>query len=123
MREPLLPPDVRDAWRRDRWLWCGYGLSMLAYFSLRWAVLDSASGSQLVYPYFVSPSHPGFLLHVATGLRNYLENLCLVCESHHHLVHEGGWQMERLGGVTYTRRPNGTYRGLAPPGRSGGVAV
>lgn len=49
-----------------------------------------------------------------------LENLCLVCENHHHLVHEGGWRMERLGGVTYTRRPNGTYRGLAPPGRSGG---
>ena len=52
--------------------------------------------------------------------RTDLDNLCLVCESHHHLVHEGGWRMERLGGVTYTRRPNGTYRGLAPPGRSGG---
>ncbi|MEO6596451.1 MAG: hypothetical protein ABIP94_17000 [Planctomycetota bacterium] len=68
---------VRDSWRRDRRLWWGYGLSIPAYFSVRWVALDSAAGSQLVYPYFVLPSHPGFVMHVLTGLRNYLENLCL----------------------------------------------
>ena len=49
------------------------------------------------------------------GGRTDLDNMCLVCERHHHLVHEGGWAFERVDGITYTRRPDGTYHGPAPP--------
>jgi len=49
------------------------------------------------------------------GGETNLENLALVCERHHHLVHEGGWALERTDGTTYTRRPDGTYAGPAPP--------
>jgi hypothetical protein len=38
-----------------------------------------------------------------------LENLCLLCSHHHHLVHEGGWTLTRApDGTIEVRRPNGT---------------
>jgi hypothetical protein len=38
-----------------------------------------------------------------------LENLCLLCSHHHHLVHEGGWTLTRApDGTIEVRRPDGT---------------
>ena len=44
-----------------------------------------------------------------------IEKLVLVCEHHHHMIHEGGWTLERTNGTTHTRRPGGTDRCDAPP--------
>jgi HNH endonuclease len=60
-----------------------------------------------------------------------LDNLIPLCEhEHHHLVHEGGWQLELSPDRTITvRRPNGTLYfegstvdrdGRAPPGTAVG---
>jgi hypothetical protein len=37
-----------------------------------------------------------------------LDNLALVCETHHHTVHEGGWKLEPL--------PDGSWRARSPAG-------
>ncbi len=34
-----------------------------------------------------------------------IDNLCLVCSHHHHLVHEGGWTIEHLAGGGFEMRP------------------
>ena len=52
------------------------------------------------------------------GGETNLDELVLVCERHHHLLHEGGWNIHRTGGVTYTRKPDGTWHGPAPPART-----
>ena len=44
------------------------------------------------------------------GGRTDIDNLCLLCSHHHHLVHEGGW--------TVHRRSTGSYTLRAPPRRS-----
>ena len=44
-----------------------------------------------------------------------IDNLANLCTRHHHAVHEGKWSVERVKGVTYTRRPDGTHLGPAPP--------
>ncbi|MFY9342170.1 MAG: hypothetical protein WAT39_06765 [Planctomycetota bacterium] len=67
---------VVDALRRDRWLWAGHAACILGYAIARTAVLGSLAGDT-VYPYFVAPGHPGFLAHLVTGVRNYVENLGL----------------------------------------------
>ena len=40
--------------------------------------------------------------------RTDVQNLVMLCEHHHHLVHEGGWQLARA--------PDGTVRARAPDG-------
>ena len=39
-----------------------------------------------------------------------LGNLCLLCSHHHHLVHEGGWSLERIGVVWVAISPTGDRR-------------
>ena len=39
-----------------------------------------------------------------------LANLCLLCSHHHHLVHEGGWSLERIGVVWVATSPTGVRR-------------
>ena len=39
-----------------------------------------------------------------------LANLCLLCSHHHHLVHEGGWSLERIGGGWVATSPTGVRR-------------
>jgi hypothetical protein len=34
-----------------------------------------------------------------------IDNLCLVCSHHHHLVHEGRWTIEHLAGGGFEMRP------------------
>jgi hypothetical protein len=34
-----------------------------------------------------------------------VDNMCLVCSHHHHLVHEGGWTIEHLAGGGFELRP------------------
>jgi len=46
------------------------------------------------------------------GLTN-LDNLCLLCSRHHHLCHEGGFRLERVGGELVFHRPDGSR--LDPP--------
>jgi hypothetical protein len=51
--------------------------------------------------------------HIAWWDRDHgptsLENLCLLCWHHHHLVHEGGWTLTRTDdGTIEIRRPDGT---------------
>ena len=50
--------------------------------------------------------------------RTELERLCLLCRHHHHLVHEGGFQLtrDRHGTITVTR-PDGTLLPRTSPGR------
>jgi hypothetical protein len=54
--------------------------------------------------------------HWANGGETNLDNLALLCRTHHTLVHEGGFTMQRLasGGLEF-RRPNGTLLPAAPP--------
>ena len=39
-----------------------------------------------------------------------LDNLCLLCSHHHHLVHEGGWSLERIGITWVATTPAGVRR-------------
>ena len=49
-----------------------------------------------------------------------LVNLCLLCKFHHHLVHEGGWLLERLApGPPTTGYPAGTPPGWLATGPDG----
>ena len=51
-----------------------------------------------------------------------LDNLCLLCSHHHHLVHEGGWSLERIG-ITWVATEPGRcppYRGPRPSRRAPG---
>lgn len=56
------------------------------------------------------------LHHRGHGGTNELDNLLLVCGYHHHRLHEGGWQAERLddGTIKFTL-PNGVVVPSAPP--------
>ena len=44
-----------------------------------------------------------------------LANLCLVCSHHHHLVHEGGWTLERIGAALGCHQPGRRPSGSGPP--------
>ena len=61
---------IRADWR----LWGAYALVLTGWVVFRQAVLGS---SGFVFPYFVSPLHPGFAAHLWTQFRNYSENLLL----------------------------------------------
>jgi hypothetical protein len=52
--------------------------------------------------------------HPANGPTD-LANLILLCSHHHHLVHEGGFQVHQAGDVHEFARPDGTR--LRPPTR------
>jgi hypothetical protein len=55
------------------------------------------------------------LLPWDTGGSTDLVNLVLLCEHHHHLVHEGGWQLRRAAdGTIEARAPDGTLRASGP---------
>jgi hypothetical protein len=53
------------------------------------------------------------------GGATLLENLALLCRHHHHLVHEGGWQLWRsiLDGNLHLATPDGTPVAVTPHGR------
>jgi hypothetical protein len=44
-----------------------------------------------------------------------LDNLCLLCSHHHHLVHEGGWSLERIGVTWVATSPAGVRRTQVRP--------
>ncbi len=49
------------------------------------------------------------LVHWTAGGSTNLDNLALLCRRHHHLVHEGGFALERTSGGSFRcRRPDGT---------------
>ncbi len=52
--------------------------------------------------------------HWEHGGRTDLDNLLLLCQAHHHLVHEGGWQLTATG--TDPGR-NGYWQFTPPPRR------
>lgn len=52
----------------------------------------------------------------ADGGRTDLDNLCLLCFTHHRLVHEGGWTVSRTPeGELVFRRPDGSVLTEGPP--------
>ena len=53
--------------------------------------------------------HGHHIQHWLHGGETSLDNLSLLCTHHHHLVHEGGWSVERM--------PDGELRFRAPDGR------
>ena len=64
--------------------------------------------------------HAHHIQHWARGGPTTLENLVQLCSYHHRLVHEGGFQVESLGGGSVRfRRPDG--RVVAPPPDCGRV--
>jgi len=54
--------------------------------------------------------HAHHIEHWLHGGSTSLDNLCLLCTRHHHLVHEGGW--------TVTAEADGTFTFHSPVGRS-----
>ena len=53
--------------------------------------------------------HAHHIRHWLHGGETSVDNLSLLCMHHHHLVHEGGWSVERT--------PGGELRFRAPDGR------
>lgn len=70
--------------------------------------------------HFVEGHH---IHHWADGGETNIENLLLLCTRHHHLVHEGGFGLQKLagGGVQFSS-PDGTIVPQSPAGRSRGNA-
>jgi hypothetical protein len=62
--------------------------------------------------------------HRGRGGTNALDNLLLVCGYHHHRLHEGGWQAERLDDETIKfTLPNGAVLASAPTAVAGDSAT
>lgn len=59
--------------------------------------------------------HAHHLVHWSRGGRTDRDNLTLVCAFHHRLVHEGGFDVRRVGGETIFIRPDGTPVVAVPP--------
>ena len=70
-RATTLVATFRAAWR----LWVAYALCIVAFWIWRTVMLGGAAGSQLVWPYFVSPLDGRFVGHLFVQLRSYLGNL------------------------------------------------
>jgi hypothetical protein len=60
--------------------------------------------------------HGHHIRHWLHGGETSVENTCLLCSRHHHMVHEGGWTVARGadGQLTFTS-PAGRYLPLKPP--------
>ena len=48
-----------------------------------------------------------FVAFIPNGLTN-MDNLLLLCDRHHHLVHEGGWRLAGTAMDFNVHRPDGT---------------
>ena len=70
-RATTLLGTLRASWR----LWLAYASCALAFWIWRSVMLGGASGSQLVWPYFVSPTDGRFPGHLYVQFRSYLGNL------------------------------------------------
>ena len=56
-------------------LFASYLACAVTYLMVRGVVIEGAGGSDLVFPYFVAPSHPGFVQHVWQQVITYGQNL------------------------------------------------
>jgi hypothetical protein len=86
------PRRLGEVIRADGRLWASYAAVLAGWLVLRQLVLGPGAGS--VFPYFVSPAHPGFAAHLWTQLRSYSENLLLARSTPPFL------QLEHLGRFT-----------------------
>ncbi|MEZ5990068.1 MAG: hypothetical protein R3F30_13260 [Planctomycetota bacterium] len=69
-------PGVRAVGRRRAGLWLAYVATALAVLGWKQLALGGR-GSELVYPYFVSPLHPEFAAHLWRQVQSYAGNLFL----------------------------------------------
>ena len=58
--------------------------------------------------------HAHHIVHWSNGGPTNLNNLVSLCSFHHHLVHEGGWQVEIEAGSAMWTDPNGEPAGVTP---------
>ena len=65
--------------------------------------------------------HAHHIIHWLHGGPTELDNLILVCHFHHHLLHEGGWNVDRL--THPFIRPDGTEVESSPPHLRAGVGA
>lgn len=68
-------PSLAGCVRRDLRLYAGYAVCAAVYLTVRHLVLSAAGGSDLVFPYFVSPSRPDFAQHLWQQVMTYGDNL------------------------------------------------
>lgn len=67
--------DFKGTIKRNYKRYAGYIVVFLIYYAIRFALTDTILFNQMIYPYFFTPSHPGFLLHLGVILLLYVFNL------------------------------------------------
>ena len=63
--------------------------------------------------------HAHHVVHWARGGLTELDNLVLLCQFHHHLVHEGGWNIH----TNADTDPHGQFKFISPHGDVAGTPV